>query len=444
MRRNMLWTLIAIVTCSCVMLSCSKDDDPVTETQQEKTPGTSTRGYALDPKVVEVRDVVGLKDILGGAIALTFKQMVVEYTSVGPDLKTPVRLTGAICMTPAVYDKTNKGRCLTLYNEFTTSKHRERTTQDEVDDVAFYVNKMQDQIVLAADLYGWTVTENKPQAYCCGEITATETLDFYDAAMQVLAEKGYDCKNLPLFNTGYSSGGYSAMAVQRFVDEKRPDVHFVMTAAGGAPFDINAVYKHQVQTNTTGYVCSLPLMVVAYKETYNLPFTYAEVFQKPLADNIQPWILSKDYGTWDINKLIGISTPVNKILTADACNFNTAVSKQLSDKFRENSLCGEGQNWQPNTKTEYFVFHSTKDTYMDWHVGEEMANYLKQKGCNVITDFQDTGDHVKNGLILFTLETLLHIERIVDPEANHIDEYLNGILYDASQEGANLDIDIDL
>ena len=441
MKKNILWILAAIMTCSIGLVSCDKDDSPSNENETENTgkPGTSGRSYDLNPKVVEVREVTGLESVLEGALAITFKQIVVEYTSVGPDLKTPVRLTGTINMTPAVYAKKNKARCLNIYNQYTTAKHRERITQDLLDDVAFFVNDYQDQIVLSADLYGWTLTEDKPQAFCCGEITAVETLDFYDAALQVLTAQGYNLQGLPLFNTGYSAGGYSTMAVQRFVDQERPDVHFALTAAGGAPFDINAIYRNQVETNSTGYVCSLPLMVVAYKETFNLAFDYSDVFQKPLCDNIQSWILSKDFGTWEINERIGIGKSVDQILTPAACDFNSPLSQLLSQEFRKNSLCGEGQTWQPSTATKFFIFHSSNDTYMDWHVGEEMANYLKAKGCTVESDFQDAGDHVLYGGIVFTLETLLHIENIIDPSATHFNDYIDGIFDDLEELGEDID-----
>ena len=145
MKKNILWILASIMTCSIGFVSCDKDDNPSNENETENTgkPGTSGRSYDLNPKVVEVREVTGLESVLEGALAITFKQIVVEYTSVGPDLKTPVRLTGSINMTPAVYAKKNKARCLNIYNQYTTAKHRERITQDLLDDVAFFVNGYQ-------------------------------------------------------------------------------------------------------------------------------------------------------------------------------------------------------------------------------------------------------------------------------------------------------------
>ncbi len=146
-------------------------------------------------------------------------------------------------------------------------------------------------------------------------------------------------------------------------------------------------------------------------------FEYKDVFVEPLASNIQKWILSKDYGTWDINKLIAggdgalaKDCPVNLILTPDALNPQSAVGKKLAQKLRENSLCGEGQTWQPSTKTKYYIMHSAGDKYMDWHVGEEMANYLKGHGCTVETEFGDWGNHVDYGLFQHIGKTMLLME----------------------------------
>jgi hypothetical protein len=303
------------------------------------------------------------------------------------------------------------------------------------------MNKFQNIIAVSADLYGWTLTENKPQAYCCPEITAVETIDAWDAAMAILKEEGYDINGLPTFNVGYSSGGFSAIAVQRYTDENRPDLHWDMTAAGAAPFNINTVYKDNTESEISGYACSFPLVVVAYKETYGLDFEYSEVFQKPLCDNIQKWILSKDYNTWEINGLIAGSKeladkcPVDKILTPEARNLQSKVGQVLTKKFRENSLCGEGQTWQPSKTTQFMILHSKGDKYMDWKVGKEMADYLKSKGCKVSEDFSDYGNHVNYGLFIQIGQTMMDMlpfmknaDEIADEVENEIVNQLQGFV----------------
>ena len=401
--------MAAILICSHVFIACSNKDD--------NTAPISGRTYSLNQKITNRRECHALKMIANDALNLKFRQIVFEYTSVGPDLKTPVRLTGVISMNPAVYNKDVAPRGLMLYNEFTCAKHGERTSQNEIDDIGLYMNKYQNLIMVSADLYGWTLTEDKPQAYCCPEITSVETIDAWDAAMQILKDEGYAISGLPTFNVGYSSGGFSALAVQRYCDEKRPDIHWNLTSGGAAPFDLHSVYISNITSPTSGYACSFPLVVVAYKETYHMDFDYKDVFVEPLASNIQKWILSKDYGTWDINKLIagGDETkakdcPVNLILTPDALNPQSVVGKKLAQKLRENSLCGEGQTWHPNTKTKYYIMHSAGDKYMDWRVGEEMANYLKDHGCNVVTEFGDWGNHVDYGLFQHIGKTILLME----------------------------------
>ena len=158
--------------------------------------------YESDPQIVERRHCHAMENYFNDFLNLQFDQIIFEYTSVGPDMKTPVRLTGVISMNPAVYNKEATPRGLMLYNEFTTAKHRERTSQDEIDDVSFYMNKFENLIAVSADLYGWTLTEDKPQAYCCPEITAVETIDAWDAAMKILQQEGYEYEGLPTFNVG--------------------------------------------------------------------------------------------------------------------------------------------------------------------------------------------------------------------------------------------------
>lgn len=412
MRKKLLWMFAAILICGSqsVMTSCTDDDYPGPD-----------RKYQLNAEVTQRRECHALKNVANDLLNLKFKQIIFEYTSLGPDMKTPVRLTGVISMNPSVYDKEEAPRGLMLYNEFTCAKHGERTSQNEIDDIGLYMNKYQNLIAVSADLYGWTLTEDKPQAYCCPEITAVETMDAWDAAMKILKDEGYAIDGLPTFNVGYSSGGFSAIAVQRYCDQTRTDDCWTLTSAGAAPFSIHSVYMSNITSPTSGYACSFPLVVVAYKKTYNMDFQYSDVFVEPLASNIQNWILSKDYGTWDINKFIagGDETktkdcPIEMILTPAARDANSEIGLKLAKKFRENSLCGEGQTWQPSKKTQYYIMHSEGDKYMDWHVGKEMADYLTAHGCNVKTEFGDWGNHVNYGLFQHMGATMLMIESFMD------------------------------
>ena len=427
MKKYLILIVVALMT---AMTSCSSDDDSV-EADIVVNPGTQQRTYDLNPQVVGERIVTGMKDLAGGILANEFKQIIVEYTSVGPDMKTPVRLTGSISMHPGVFSGQDTPRAVVFYNAYTNAKHRERPSQDVYDELSLYCNGQQHFIVLAADLYGWTLTEDKPQAYCCPDVIGIETLDFYDAAIQVLNQQGYAHQGLPRLNTGYSGGGFSAMAVQKFVDENRPDIDFLATAAGAAPFNLNTVYRQLVADGVSGYPCAVPLVVVALNETYNLGMNYADIFAKPLADNVEQWILSKDYNTWEINALIAGDTAtakhcdISRIITAQAKDPSSSIGKKLTEILKRNSLCGEGINWQPSRNTHFYLLHSSADNYMNWQVGKEMADYLESKGCDVSADFEDYDGHVENGLIFFNFGALMSFETVLDSGSDFVEQWLD-------------------
>lgn len=399
---------MALLCCFAVAVqtACINEDNVV-----KVDPGLPERSYSLDWKITnEDRQRVIWDGILSDQFKMEFDQIIFEYNSVGPDLKTPVRLTGSINMPRNVFKKEMQPRHLMILTQWTHANKKERFSLDGKEELGFFMNGAQGVIAISSDLYGWTLTEKEPQAYCCPEVTAVETLDCWDAAMEILKSKGYQIDGLPISNIGYSSGGMQAIGIQRFIDEHRPDIQVTFTGVGASPYDINTVWKNYVETNVTGYVCAFPLILVAYNETYHLGINYKDVFLPPLCDHIQDWILSKDFYTPDINSRIGNEKKVNEILTPAALDWTKGVGKVMYNKFKQNSLCDPDSKWQPSKKTQFYVMHSTKDTYMDWHVSEKMANFLKERGCKVQTDFADYGDHNYYGGVMFAIETVMLLE----------------------------------
>ena len=404
-------TFLLYFTVATFVLTACSDFDSDSDNNVNVNPGLPERTYKLDWKIKsEDRQRVVMDQLLNGKFKSDFDQIIFEYNSVGPDLKTPVRLTGTINMPRKVFTKELNPRHLMILTQWTHAKETERFSLEGKEEMSLYMTGEQACIAISSDLYGWTLTNEKAQAYCCPEITAVETLDCWDAAIEILKSKGYKIDGLPISNIGYSSAGMLALGIQRFIDEHRPDIKITFTGVGSSPYDINTVWQNYVETNYTGYVCSFPLIMVAYNETYKMGIDYKEIFKEPLCDHIQDWILSKKYFTSDINKFIGNEKKVDEILTPVACDWTKGVGKVMYDKFKENSLCDPSSTWQPSKTTQFYLLHSTKDTYMDWHVSEKMANFLKERGCKVQTDFEDFGDHNMYGGVMFAIKTCLLME----------------------------------
>ena len=97
-------------------------------------------------------------------------------------------------------------------------------------------------------------------------------------------------------------------------------------------------------------------------------------------------------------------------MTPAGLDWTTGIGKVMYDKFKENMLCDPGSKWQPSKTTQFYVMHSTKDSYMDWHVSQQMADFLIARGCKVQTDFEDYGDHNNYGGVVFSIETCMLME----------------------------------
>ena len=378
--------LLSLMVATFMMTACSNSDDEV-----QVKPGLPERTYKLDWKITkEDRQRVVMDQLLNGKFKSDFDQIIFEYNSVGPDLKTPVRLTGTINMPRKVFTKELNPRHLMILTQWTHAKETERFSLEGKEEMSLYMTGEQACIAISSDLYGWTLTNEKAQAYCCPEITAVETLDCWDAAIEILKSKGYKIDGLPISNIGYSSAGMLAIGIQRFIDEHRPDIKITFTGVGSSPYDINTVWQNYVETNYTGYVCSFPLIMVAYNETYKMGIDYKEIFKEPLCDHIQDWILSKKYFTSDINKFIGNEKKVDEILTPVAYDW-TKVSARLCTTSSRRTRCAT-PTWpgSPARQHNSTCCTAPRDTYMDWHVSEKMANFLKARGCKVQTDFEKT------------------------------------------------------
>ncbi len=422
-----LWTMTVVLTFCLGLTSCDvtlailfgDKDNPVPDEEQftpkMENPGTPKRTYNLDWKIIhEQQHYTVMKDLLGGALKNEVDQIVFEYTSVGPDLTTAVRMTGSITMPTYVFNKEEKPENLIILSQWTTAKYNERISQGYVEGFCFLTNPYENNIVISSDYYGWTNTVDKPQAYSCPEISAVEQMDCFDAAMEILQAKGYEISDVPISNFGYSGGGVLAMGVQRFVDEKRPDVNIMLTAAGASNYDINAVWDGYIEKDHTSLISALAMIIVAYNETYHLGVDYKDVFKAPLCDHVEDWILSKQYNTHEINDRIGTNI-ISKFLTPEVLDFSKGAGKVLRDKFNETSLCNSSCTWNPNKKTKFYIMHSNQDSYLPKQASTMMVDYLRNHGCtDVVDDFKDDGDHLDAG-VLFFLKSVIAMENI-DPD----------------------------
>lgn len=301
------------------------------------------------------------------------------YPTVDPD-GNPITLSGSITIPANVYNKEARVEGILLFNHFTVCHKDEAPTRGYRDlEQLFLANPLTlNYIAIESDFYGFGATERFPQAYLFGTANARATIDALNAAYQVLADLGFDCGNY-LFNLGYSSGGFEAMATLKYADQISEDGKplFDKTYAGGGPYDLRTAYEEVVGASGTVYLVSIPLMVVAFNENGHLGIDYHDVFQPFLADNIDNWILSKNYSSWDINELIGLEKTPADVLMPEYTDPTSAAAAPLLELFDQKSIAAD---WIPNPENKIYIFHSQGDDYVSFKCAQKLVEFLEQNG----------------------------------------------------------------
>ena len=340
------------------------DDNPVIYEVVDATVGlTLSEGAFVPEEYLPTRDVTVMN---------------ILYPSTDPDAN-PVTLSGSIFIPKNIMDGEAESQGILLHNHFTSAYKYQCSTHGyyQFEGMLLAMPVFIDYIVVTSDFYGFGTTERFPQAFLCGTTNAKASLDCLRAAKQLLAEEDIAYGDL-LFNIGYSSGGFDALAVQKLRDnEYREEFFFDKTFAGGFPADLKMAYQEYITTFHTIYNVVMPLMVVSFNESLHLNLSYSDVFQSFLADNIDDWILSKNYSTQEINDLIDREKTVDDIFQPPYLDLSSEESIALQD-------CLESQNlatgWTPDPTQKLYIMHARDDDYVPIQSARVIIPFLENNG----------------------------------------------------------------
>ena len=378
MKKN-LWLLAAILICgtTTMLTSCTVDDNPVDITETDQSQARITETIRNEKKKATIYNI--------------------EYPSTDP-FGNPVTLSGSIIVGDEVDDNGKKATGMVLYNHFTVFQKDECPSHGDVGVPLVVVGSK--MIAVAADYYGFGVTEGKNQAYCVSRANAQASVDALIAARQLLKEKGYSWDDLP-FNAGYSQGGQTSIGVLRLLAEKYPDIKVTHTIAGGGPYDIGETYRQLVSKEESTMPSTVISSVLAYNEYHNLGIDLATVFKEDVLKGIPEYLLSKKYkraeldGKWVSNKLADMILP-------DMLDFESAVSKRLMVAFEKDNLC---KGWTPRKNERITLVHNELDGCVPYANATNMADFFEAQGFKV--DREETDDRFVDGKVFlcnFVLE----------------------------------------
>ncbi len=355
------------------------------------------------------------------------------YQSVAPDGITPVTLSSALFFPQKIFERTRtvhiggkeyNASGLVLNNHYTITTRGEAPTLTDAPMVEGpFVALGPNVITVSPDGYGFGTTDDKPQSYLMADVTARNNIDAVGAARRLLKEMGYTCGDL-FAQLGYSQGGHTTMAVQRYFDthDIDPEVisHIDYTICGDGPYDIVAMVDSLLQPGSRyTFPCALPLIVIGQIEGAALDISYSDLFPAPLDTKMPEWINSKEIESTVLNDSIFAytgggpftGTLVSNILRTDNFTRSNPTMEPLFQALADNSLVS---GWKPNSKTRFYLYHSFSDEVVPYYCMEIMRDFLRDE-CGIDDDrletFTTTGSHIV-AAALFVVNAINRINRL--------------------------------
>lgn len=407
MRKNIFGWLVAIIFCGVVFTlgSCTKMDAPSPFIDDPTDDG------------VVITDTTVLEYSLLGA-KHEYVRVNYTYNSVDVDGVTPLKLSSALVFAKELFDRKSaktvdnadgkeydaKGLMLTPHFTIASAKEAPtKTNKMELEGPVCTIGQINEQnfILVSPDFSGFGITEDKPQAYMIADVAAKQALDALDAAKKALKKMSYTYGS-KLALVGYSQGGHTAMAIQRYLSMTSVVQPFGITCAGGGPFDLAGMVDSMLKPDAkTKYPCAIPLIMVETAESMGLGLDYSKVFRQPLGEKMVKWIRSKQLTTTQINdsiaKVVGgkVSEGLNisDILNLDYAKRSNPALEDFFNVIEYNSLVG---GWEPLTPSRYYFYHSEEDEVVPFFCYERMLDFMLPKASDdmVIEYDESSGQHV--------------------------------------------------
>lgn len=262
--------------------------------------------------------------------------------------------------------------------------------------------------VILPDYEGYGISRERIHPYLMMELTAKQVVDMFHAVRAYMDAKGLHPQYEDVYLMGYSQGGATTMAVERYIETHASSegqaIRVRRVFAGGGPYDVQATYDRFVTTDVASYPVAVPLVLQGMIYGAKLKITCEEMMNQRVCRNMDKWVNSKDFSTAQINEALG--TRVTHELLSDVSMDRT--SPQVAELYKamaENSILY--YSWTPAAPV--YMMHSIDDETVPY----ENATLAKDKWhkANIQYNFGHYGSHVKTCLrFIYTVQTLLEEE----------------------------------
>ncbi|MDR0926222.1 MAG: hypothetical protein LBO69_00460 [Ignavibacteria bacterium] len=244
--------------------------------------------------------------------------------------------------------------------------------------------------VLLPDYIGYGVSASITHPYLHSESIGQASLDMIRAFKEYTADPESQLSfNNNVFITGYSEGGYAAVALQKKIQEASTNLRIEKVVAGSGPYDNVGFAKECLgQTTDLGdkFISSYLWTIGMYKNDYGYSKNYNAMFSD--ADNALLQASGYDFGYFHPMGLAINTNPSLLFKTEFINGVLLDTDTELLSILAENSLT----NFTPSDSL-IFVYGTADDWVYPLNT-INAYNAMSEKGCKVKCYIYPNGDHI--------------------------------------------------
>lgn len=246
-------------------------------------------------------------------------------------------------------------------------------------------------IVVSPDYLGFGITADLPQPYLHARSSGQNAMDMLLAAYEYMDSLHRTMDKEP-YLIGYSQGAYTALALQKMIEEEYAgDISVRKVFAGGGPYDPLTIYDTLVEIDNTENAPTIPLTIVGIDYAEQLNLDYMNVFKEPLLSHYTDWFLSKEYSLGQLRGLLG-NNHLTGFMHPDMFTETTnADFQKIRAALKRNSLI----EWTP--QAPILLVHGIDDEVVPFINGQQAYEAFNARGCPV--EFHAIqGDHKETAI----------------------------------------------
>ena len=228
------------------------------------------------------------------------------------------------------------------------------------------------------DYIGFGESKGTVHPYIIKKASARASLDMIKASMKYMEDNGI-ALNHQLYISGYSEGGYIAMATAQKVEDELSSVNLMGVVPMAGPYNVKDLADIEIdETRTMVYPAFLADLAYSYDHYYG-DVNMSEIANSAITFPQFQLAFNGDYDTVAIHTILGLADPANgdygfythkafELFSTDFINdYQNNANSPVKIRFEENNL----DNWVPRSKMnliqciddEIIPFSESQNTY---------------------------------------------------------------------------------